>query len=213
MKKINFRYAFGEILIVIIGISIAFGINKYADNLKTSELKQQYISNLKKDLEADKKQLGQNIIEIDAKIKTTQSILSDFRDPSIKRKPIFKVFQIANLITFTPNNITYQTLINSGDLSLINDFDKRKAIEKYYSGQKSLLEAYERQEVIHRDYLGKYFIENIDYDKMRKGEKPTENERLLKNIIQSMSGSLLMKKRASNLAIKSCDSLLMVLNE
>ena len=209
MKKINFRYAFGEILIVIIGISIAFSINKYADNTKTNKLRNQYLINLRKDIEADKNQLESNIKMIDAKIQITQEILPLLNSSNNNSK--MKVFQIANLVNFTPQDITYQTLINSGDLNLINDFDLKTNIEKHYAGYKVLLKAYERQEAIHKDYLGKYFIENVDYDKMRKGESGFSNQKLLKNIVQSISGSLMIKKQASELAINSCDSLLQVL--
>lgn len=211
MKKINFRYAFGEILIVIIGISIAFSINKYADNVKTSELRNQYLTNLKKDIESDKKQLEDNIKAISSQIKTSAQILPALNNKNADARTKMRVFQIANLISFTPKNITYQTLINSGHLSLINDFELKTAIEKHYASYKTLQKSYERQEIIHKDYLGKYFIENIDYEKIRKGVNGFSNEKLLKNIVQSINGSLMIKKQASEYAVKSCDSLLAVL--
>ena len=56
MKK-GLRYAFGEILIVIVGITIAFSMNKCADENKDDTLKQQYLENIRKDIEVDKKNL------------------------------------------------------------------------------------------------------------------------------------------------------------
>ena len=213
MKKINFRYAFGEILIVIIGISIAFSINKYADNVKTSKDRNQYMSNLIEDVVADKKQLEENIKAIDTKIKNTTELLAVIDNPSIKNKPLTKVFQVATLISFTPKNITYLTLINSGDLNLIDNFNTRTAIEKHYSSYKILLKDYEREEIIHREYLGNYFIKNIDYTKIRKGENGFKDQKLLRNIVQSINGALMLKKQASSLAVKSCDNLLTILRE
>ena len=38
MKKINWRYAIGELLIVIIGISVAFALNNWSASLKENDL-------------------------------------------------------------------------------------------------------------------------------------------------------------------------------
>ena len=40
MKKIDWQYTFGEILIVIIGISIAFSLNKCSENQQNNENQQ-----------------------------------------------------------------------------------------------------------------------------------------------------------------------------
>ncbi len=47
---------------------------------------------------------------------------------------------------------------------------------------------------------------------MRKGKFGFENEKLFKNILQSMAGAFQIKKNATIRGIKSCDSLLSVLN-
>lgn len=39
LRNINWRYAFGEIIIVIIGISIAFALNNWAANTKEKRIK------------------------------------------------------------------------------------------------------------------------------------------------------------------------------
>ena len=61
MAKTTWKYTLREIIIVIIGISIAFSMNKCAENAKDNNLKQQYLINLKSDVEADKIQLRKNI--------------------------------------------------------------------------------------------------------------------------------------------------------
>ncbi len=57
MAKSTWKYTLREIIIVIIGISIAFSMNKCAENVKDNKLKTQYLTNLKSDVEADKIQL------------------------------------------------------------------------------------------------------------------------------------------------------------
>ena len=129
MKK-KFTYAFGEILIVIVGISIAFSLNKCAEDSKNNSQKEQYLFSLKQDIEEDKKQLNDNISIISQKVKTSTDILPvlNSNDPQ-KDKKLRQIYQLAQLTNFTPKDFTYQALVNSGDLKLIDDLELKKAIE------------------------------------------------------------------------------------
>ncbi len=211
MKKINWQYTFGEILIVIIGITIAFSLNKCAEVKSNDELKDQYLRNMKLDIESDRQTLDANMKSIGEKLHTLEVVmpLINTNNPE-KFKSINKVFSVFNLIAFYPKDITYQTMINSGDYKLINDFEMKSAIETHYSSYKSIFKDYERQEIIHRDYLGAYLMNNVDYDAMRRGEFGFKDEKLFKNILQSIMGSLIIKKNATERGIKSCDSLLVI---
>ena len=211
MKK-KLTYAFGEILIVIIGISLAFSMNKCADDSKNKTQKKQYLTNLKQDIEEDKAELESNLIQINQKIELSTSLIPvlNSNDPE-KQEKLRGLYNIAQLTNFTPKDFTYQALVNSGDLKLIDDFELKKAIEKHYAKYKTISKAYERQEIINKDYLGDYFIYNTDYDLMRQGKSPFKDEKLLKNMMQAIRGSFIIKKEATELGIKSCDSILKVL--
>lgn len=213
MKK-QFRYAFGEIFIVIVGITIAFSLNKCAEDSKNQRLLKQYLTNLKQDIEADKILLESNLEALEKKINLCDEILPKLNvNSQNKRSIIGKLFSVASLSSFDPKDITYQTLINSGDLNLIEDFEVKAAIEQHYSDYKIMLKAYERQENIHKEYLGNYFIHNTDYDKIAKGEFGFSDEKLLKNIIQSMKGSFIIKDTAIKKGILSCDALIDTLDK
>ena len=214
MKKINWRYALGEILIVIIGITIAFSINTCAENSKQNKEKQQYLANLKKDISADKIQLEQNIKALESKMGLSEKVLPILNSDSKEKMSIIKdIFSLAQISSFDANDVTYQTLINSGDLKLIDDFELRTAIESHYATYEEMAKDYERQEIIHKEYLGRYFIYNIDYESFRKGVFGFEDEKLLKNIIQSMRGSFQLKLNATKNGIESCSRLLLRLEK
>lgn len=214
MKKINWQYAFGEILIVIIGISIAFSMNKCAEIKKNNTQKKLYLENIKSDVKIDKNNLQKNSALIGQKIQTINEFIHLIsNDDSLNGKSIFKLFTVFNLTEFYPKDITYQTMINSGDFKLIDNFELKAAIEEHYSNYKSILKDYERQEIIHKDYLGDYMIHNMDFEAMKKGQSGLKNQNLFKNILQSMNGSFLIKKTASDRGIKSCDNLLTILNK
>ena len=211
MKK-KFGYALGEILIVIVGISIAFSLNKCSENKKNETQKQQYLTSLKQDIEEDKAQLENNISQINQKIKMSSDLLPilNSNDPQ-KSTKLRGIYSFAQLTNFTPKDFTYQALVNSGDLKLIDDLELKKAIEKHYANYKTIMDAYKRQEAINKDYLGNYFIYNTDYDLIREGKSPFKDEKLLKNMMQAVRGSFIIKKTATENGIKSCDSILKML--
>ncbi|BAO76324.1 DUF6090 family protein [Winogradskyella sp. PG-2] len=212
MKK-KLTYALGEILIVIIGISLAFGMNEWGEDRASKTQKEQYIHNLKLDIKDDKVQLAANLTKINSKIEQAEDVISVLgKDVPNKNVRLRGVYAVANLTNFTPKDYTHQTLVNSGDLKLMNDFELKTTILKHYSDYKTILKAYERQEIINRDYLGNYFIHHTDYDLISEGKSPFKDEKLLKNIMQSARGSLNIKRDATIQGIKSCDSILKVLD-
>ena len=214
MKKINWQYTFGEILIVIIGITIAFSMNKCAENSKDESQREQYLSNIKNDVIIDKAILEENIIKLENKISTVDEILPKLNtNAPDKMNSVGKIFSIVSLIDFTSKDNTYQTLINSGDLKLIDDFDIKTAIEKHYSYYETMEKSYSRMENIQKEYVGNYFINNTNFDDFKKNEFGFKDEKLLKNIIMSIRGSLDIKIKATKLGVESCDSLLGVLNK
>ena len=211
MKK-GLRYAFGEILIVIVGITIAFSMNKCADEKKDDALKHQYLENIKNDIEIDKKNLESISLSIGKKVGTLNEVLPLINtDHPEKRSKMNTIYSVFTSTDFFPKDVTYQTMINSGDFKLIDDFDLKAAIETHYSNYKIMLKDYERLNIIQKEYLGKYMIENVDYDAMRRGQNGYNNEKLFKNILQSVNGALMIKKAATERGIKSCDSILKVL--
>ncbi len=212
MKKINWRYALGETLIVIIGITIAFSLNKYSERLKDRDLRTAYLTNLKNDIQTDKKVLENNLQTLADFQKSTNEIIPHLNTDSPQKMSILrKVFQISNLVEFVPQDVTYNTLINSGDLTLFEDLELKSAIQKYYSADlHTILKAYERQEIIHKEYLGKYYIYHADFDKMRSNEFPFEDEKLLKRIVQSLAGSYKIQMDATEKGITQCDSVMAV---
>ena len=213
--KINWRYTLGEILIVIIGITIAFSLNNWSERSKEKAQREQYLINLKNDIEADKAALEKNYAEIETKMIAAQKVLPVLgsNDTAAKMGAIQDIFAVVVISNFSAKDITYNTLINSGDLKLIKDFELKTAIESHYSEYELMMKAYERQENIQKEYLGPYFIEHIDYDAFRRGEFGFEEERLLKNIIRSMEGSFRIKKTAIEKGIASCDALISNLSE
>lgn len=108
---------------MIIGITIAFSMNKCADNIKDNKLKILYLTNIKSDIEADKIQLQKNIEAIDNKLAICSKIIPMSNSETDQdMKLMYNIFEIVKYKNFSPKSITYKTLINSDDLKLIENF-------------------------------------------------------------------------------------------
>ena len=134
MKKINWSYTLGEILIVIIGISIAFSLNKCAKSNQDKKLEKLYLENLRNDIETDKSNLEQNLEKLSTKKDILESTFKYFNPTIAKRDSVLAMhfLRTAEVIEFSPKRTTHQTLINSGDLKLITNFDLKTAIQEHY---------------------------------------------------------------------------------
>lgn len=214
MKKINWQYTFGEILIVIIGISIAFSLNKCSENNQNKKIQKLYLENLKDDIETDKTNLESNLEKLNAKDKVLANTYKYYSPLSPKRDSVlfYSFLKSVQVIEFSPKNTTHLTLMNSGDLKLIDNFELRTDIQEHYRKYGSLQLNYERMENISKKYVADYFIYNIDMGKLRTGEKAYNDEKLLKSIMQSMHGALGLKISSTQESIKSCENIIEKIN-
>ena len=209
MAKATWHYTLREIIIVIIGITIAFSMNKCADNVTDNKLKKEYLINLKSDLEADKIKLRKNVEAIEQKIKTCVELIPMLNTGKKQGMPLMDmVFTILQYETFSPKNITFKTLINSGDLKLINDFQLKTAIQGHYSNYNEMFDVYTRHTSLIQDYLGNYMINSADYDQLMIAKTPFPDEIKLKNIVRALSTTFSEKKNATEKGISSCDVLM-----
>ncbi len=215
MKKINWTYTLGEILIVIIGISIAFSLNKCAESNQDKKLEKLYLENLRNDIETDKANLEQNLELLTSKKEILFNSFKYFNPNIPKRDSLLprSFFRVAEIIEFSPKSTTHQTLINSGDLKLITNFNLKTAIQEHYRAYGSLQQDYDRMVNISKKYIADYFIYNMDMDKYMRGEKAFSDERLLKSIMQSMLGAVRLKITSTKKSIQSCDTILEQLNQ
>ena len=209
MAKTTWKYTLREIIIVIIGITIAFSMNKCADNVKDNKLKTQYLTNLKSDIEADKAILGKNLDAINKKIQICSEIIHVLNSEQNQDMRLMNnIFSIIKYENFSPKNITYKTLINSGDLKLIDDFRLKTSIQQHYTNYDELSDAYLRHTSLIKDYLGNYLVNHADYDRIQNGEAPFLNEIKLKNIVRALLTTFDDKKEATELGIESCEMLI-----
>ena len=118
-----FKYAIGEILLVVIGILIALQINNWNEVRKTRNLELHYLTNIKRDLNMNIAHLDDYIDRREKAIASANSILEHYEGkPVTNYKEFgFKAVDIYTWRKFFQINNTFQELTNSGNLALISN--------------------------------------------------------------------------------------------
>jgi len=130
-----FKYAIGEIVLVVVGILIALSINNWNEERKSENLTRTYLNNLKLDLLSDLSGIEKTIKDINNFEEEGHYSLDviDGKIDTIKKERFLKSLIWNNHYPiFQPSRSTYDDLINSGNIKLIKDNDLKVALSKYY---------------------------------------------------------------------------------
>ena len=130
-----FKYAIGEIILVVIGILIALAINNWNENRKTEQKLNQFLISLKSDLRNDL-----NEIKV---VTEDQSIRSDMitkaielsKKPNIKEiisKDSIMFYEAGRNFTFFPTVGVYNAATNAGLIDNINNEELKRSILNLY---------------------------------------------------------------------------------
>jgi hypothetical protein len=130
-----FKYAIGEIVLVVIGILIALQINNLSNNNKDRELEKQYISSLINDLEADSIGISKIKMISNEQVKRKNKLIEYFEGKQFTNDSIAHFFSFQWEITyeFNPITITIDELKSTGRIGLIQNSNIRKQIIKTYN--------------------------------------------------------------------------------
>ena len=129
------KYAIGEIVLVVIGILIALGINNWNENRKSEEKTKQFLTSLKSDLRNDLNA----IIEVTedqtmrSKAMTDAIELSKISDFSMRiLQDSNKYYDAGRNITFFPTVGSYNAAINVGLIDNIKNEELKRSILNLY---------------------------------------------------------------------------------
>lgn len=122
-----------EIITVVIGITIAFALDNYAQNKKEREEEELYLEALINDLDRDIEQLKDTRDSSSKVLRLTGEIFNFiYTDASVNAYTRAHVTSTYSIPYFNSNNGTYLSLINSGDLKILSDFNVRQELVTLY---------------------------------------------------------------------------------
>ena len=172
------KYAIGEIVLVVIGILIALQINNWnqQQNINSEE---------KKILQSLRSELEENIVKFDS-IYTYHITRDSILNRLIDLDPRFESFDSQDSLikkvdwswTFNPSRGIYNSIINSGKIELISNYDLKIRIAKL----KDVIVDYLDDEQYALDYTTKnvepYFVKTFSFYKRTR----TKEERIMDSI-------------------------------
>jgi len=132
-------YAFGEIVLVVIGILIALQINNWQQQSKEGKLERRYLQNLVKELKQDSIALSANSKKLNYQANTKNPLLDILNEGSYHDSlSSYFSLQWRPIYPYTPLTSTYKEMTNSSHLSIIKSDELRENIVKMYNSYEDL---------------------------------------------------------------------------
>lgn len=129
-------YAIGEIILVVIGILIALGVNNWNENKKNNRLGKDLLSRIHHDLVQDTVQFRSKINSNNALRNEIKQVLVDLYkgvDSIPQAQHMSAIYDQSLDQVFSPNDNTYKSILSSGTLGLITNIELKENIVDLYS--------------------------------------------------------------------------------
>ena len=150
-----FKYAIGEILLVVIGILIALQINNWNENDKNKGYEKQYLARIQSDIKQDLAELKRHFKTDTLNLDTHTYLNRFFNSDTINANPkivLSHFYNIGKLNWFEGKNVVFDDMKSSGKTSLIASDSLRDKIQNYYR----LFEEVIKQESLHNGSIKAY---------------------------------------------------------
>jgi len=129
-------YAFGEIVLVVIGILIALQLNDWNDHQKQLGLESEYYCRMLEDVNQDEEQVSTLLKLAEERLVASNEALRLLLDESSKKTDIGNQISLsikAIYSDFAPNNAAYEDLKSGSNLNIIRDKSVIKALNRYFN--------------------------------------------------------------------------------
>jgi hypothetical protein len=127
-----FKYAIGEIVLVVIGILIALQINNWNENKKKTKIGLQYLTEMRYDLQNDVLQLEFFINGLKESIRNQEAALNTKDISKLSNDSLSMIINSINLDIKT-SELTFNKMNNLGITSLSNNDSLNLKITEYYN--------------------------------------------------------------------------------
>jgi len=186
-----FKYAIGEIVLVVIGILIALSINNWNDNRKNRISERKLLDNIHRDFVQNKIQFDtvkainyRNLAALNSRI-----ALFPIERDSLKIAA-FQSYKIAPGISYNPYSSSIKSVINSNSLELILDEELRK----YLVSWEDVLLDYQEEEIAYFKFMNEQFWPYV----REKFDFLGRDQEMIKNAFSSIRTQNMLVSRRDN---------------
>ncbi len=129
-------YAFGEIILVVIGILIALQINEWNNAKKAREKELAYLEEIKDNLLLDSKNIDSVLQFNKTKVPVVKAMMQMFND-TLTNNDRIQIFNsnsdaFVNYAVFEPQKTAFSNMLSAETIDLIQDKELRQALTAYY---------------------------------------------------------------------------------
>ena len=169
MKKKNasyYKYAIGEIILLVLGILIALSINNWNEERKNNLNEKKLILNIIKDLRLDSIYISKSLIEVNSQ----KQVIDDIISMSLNKKKI-EDYSTIGLLRYSSDFRPITQRNHSVSISNMGSDEVREKIQNYFIEEDRVLDIFlEYVDIVHnkvRPYLSETGMHNLEsiYDK------------------------------------------------
>ena len=178
--KINFKQLSVELLVILIGVPIALAADNWREYVAERTLEEKYLFRFQADMSLDFLAFESNYRSLKTALSGTQIIISylDGQNSGITNNLLVDEFTNAAMTgsTFSSNlsnKTTYNEMLSTGILNLIENFELRSEINNYYAASDRVIER--RSQLTNQVWIKYRQLTGVNSGVyVNRGERPNE---------------------------------------
>jgi hypothetical protein len=174
-----------DLVVVVLGVTLAFLLNSWYENLQDKKLETRYLQGFYQDIQTDLLALDSIIVFENQTVSQINQAIQGYKKSQPEPDSVLLVLSmISQYNPFNPAQITYESVLNTGHLSVISSLDLRQSLIHYYRSliEKSMIEQ------VYMDYISNYVtplvIEYVDILNQEITDKSYFSSVHFRNILQ-----------------------------
>ena len=197
MKKKNasyYKYAFGEIILLVLGILIALSINNWNEERKNNLNEKKLILNIIKDLRLDSIYISKSLIEVNSQ----KQVIDDIISMSLNKKNI-EDYSTIGLLRYSSDFRPITQRNHSVSISNMGSDEVREKIQNYFIEEDRVLDIFlEYVDIVHnkvRPYLSETGMHNLESIYNKKSSVNLKKDVLISQLSNVKFQQILYERR------------------
>ena len=144
-----------ELIVVFIGVSAGFLFDNFREERSNSKLEDKYLESFYNNVVADSVEIQSMILSNENNIDISARSVASMQAGTITNDSALVVLSVmATYTNLNLENATYESVVNSGNLGLIKDFEISEQIVYYYRSHEDMRYV----ERVYNDYISNYIL-------------------------------------------------------
>jgi len=144
-----------ELIVVFIGVSAGFLFDSYREDRSNRKMENKYLESFYNDVLADSLEIQDMLLSSENNIDISGRTVSAMQAGTVTRDSALAVLGLmATYNKLNMENATYESVVNSGNLGLITDFEIREKIVYYYRSHEDMRYV----EGVYNNYISNYIL-------------------------------------------------------